>query len=122
MGTAIGTRSFTEEYVSKKVKLWCDEILTLSTIAKTHPHSAYDAFVSQLHGCRRLLLIPPCNHLVVNQSLQIQLFVVMMLRLTFMQEVSGADNITHFLILGFFILTHQAIVISRLHLYFKDMN
>ena len=36
-----------EEYVSKKVKLWCDEILTLSNIAKTHPHSAYAAFV---HG------------------------------------------------------------------------
>ena len=27
-----------------------------------------------------------------------------------------------FLILGFFILTHQAIVIPRLHPYFKDMN
>ena len=41
LGTAINSRSFMEEYVSKKVKLWCDEILTLSTIAKTHPHSAY---------------------------------------------------------------------------------
>ena len=47
LGAAIGSRSFTEEYVSKKVKLWCDEILTLSNIAKTHPHSAYAAFV---HG------------------------------------------------------------------------
>ena len=46
-GAAIGSRSFTEEYVSKKVKLWCDGILTLSNIAKTHPHSAYTAFV---HG------------------------------------------------------------------------
>ena len=27
--------------------MWCDEILTLSTIAKTHPHSAYGAFI---HG------------------------------------------------------------------------
>ena len=36
-----------KEYVSKKVKLWCDEILTLSNIAKTHPHSAYAAYV---HG------------------------------------------------------------------------
>ena len=25
--------------------MWCDEILTLSAIAKTHPHSAYCAFV-----------------------------------------------------------------------------
>ena len=47
LGAAIGSRSFTEEYVSKKVKLWCNEILTLSTIAKTHPHSTYAAFV---HG------------------------------------------------------------------------
>ena len=45
LGAAIGTRSFTEEYVSKKLKMWCDEILTSSTIAKTHPHSAYGAFV-----------------------------------------------------------------------------
>ena len=47
LGAAIGTRSFTEEYVSKKVKSWCDEILTLSIIAKTHPHSAYGAFILQ---------------------------------------------------------------------------
>ena len=47
LGAAISTRSFTEEYVSKKVKLRCDEIFTLSTIAKTHPHSAYGTFV---HG------------------------------------------------------------------------
>ena len=47
LGAAIGSRSFTEEYVSKKVKLWRDEIITLSNIAKTHPHSAYAAFI---HG------------------------------------------------------------------------
>ena len=47
LGAAISTRSFTEEYVSKKVKLRCDEIFTLSTIAKTYPHSAYGTFV---HG------------------------------------------------------------------------
>ena len=47
LGAAIGTRSFTEEYVSKKVKSWSEEILSLSNIAQTHPHSAYSAFV---HG------------------------------------------------------------------------
>ena len=46
---------------------------------------------------------------------------VMMLGQIFMQEVSGADNKVHFLILGFFILTHQAII-PRFHLYFEDMN
>ena len=44
LGAAIGTRSFTEIYVSKKVKMWSEEILTLSNIAETHPHSAYSAF------------------------------------------------------------------------------
>ena len=39
-----------------------------------------------------------------------------------MQEVSGEDDKVHFWILGFFNLTHQAIVISRLHLYFEDLN
>ena len=47
LGVAIGTRSFTEEYVSEKVKIWSNEIFALSAIAKTHPHSAYSAFV---HG------------------------------------------------------------------------
>ena len=42
---AIGTQLFTEEYVSKKVKIWSDEILTLSSVAETHPHSTYCAFV-----------------------------------------------------------------------------
>ena len=32
-------------HVSKKVKIWSDEILTLSCIAETHPHSAYCVFV-----------------------------------------------------------------------------
>ena len=44
LGAAIGTRSFTKSYVSKKVKMWSEEILTLSSIAETHPHSAYSAF------------------------------------------------------------------------------
>ena len=46
LGAAIGTRLFTEGYVSKKVKIWSDEILTLSSIAETHPHSTYWAFVN----------------------------------------------------------------------------
>ena len=38
LGAAIGIRLFTEEYVSKKVKIWLDEILSLSSIAETHPY------------------------------------------------------------------------------------
>ena len=56
LGAAIGTRLFTEEYVSRKVKIWSDEILTLSSIAETHPHSAYCAFV---HG-----VVPKWNYVM----------------------------------------------------------
>ena len=48
MGAAIGTRSFTESYVSNKVKMWSEEILSLSNIAETHPHSAYSAFTHSI--------------------------------------------------------------------------
>ena len=44
----------TEEYVSKKVKIWSDEILTLSSIVETHPHNAYCVLV---HG-----VIPKWNY------------------------------------------------------------
>ena len=54
LGAAIGTRLFTEEYVSRKVKTWSDELLTLSSIAETHPHSAYCASV---HG-----VVPKWNY------------------------------------------------------------
>jgi len=56
LGAAIGTQSFTDEYVSKKVKSWSEEILALSSIAQTHPHSAYSAFV---HG-----VIPKWNYVM----------------------------------------------------------
>ena len=47
LGAVVSTQSFTEEYVSQKVKLWSEEIIALSNVARTHPHSAYSAFV---HG------------------------------------------------------------------------
>ena len=48
LGAAIGTRSFTESHVSNKVKMWSEEILSLSNIAETHPHSAYSAFTHSI--------------------------------------------------------------------------
>ena len=45
-------------YISKKVKLWSDEILTLSSIVETHPHSAYCAFV---HG-----VVPKWNYVLMR--------------------------------------------------------
>ena len=41
LGAALGSRTFAEEYVSRKVTDWIDEILQLSEIAQTSPHSAF---------------------------------------------------------------------------------
>lgn len=61
--------------------------------------------ISQLHGCRRfammslVLLGLPCSHLVVNQLLQLLVFMVMM-----SVRYSCKHGKVYFLILGFFIL------------------
>ena len=47
LGAALGTKSFTEAYVSSKVKEWVQEIMHLSKIASSQPHAAYAAFA---HG------------------------------------------------------------------------
>ena len=47
LGAAIGVKSFSEEYVSRKVGEWVNEIKSLSTISLTQPHAAYAAFT---HG------------------------------------------------------------------------
>ena len=47
LGAALGSNTFTEEYVSCKVGEWVKEIEQLSTIASTQPHAAYAAFT---HG------------------------------------------------------------------------
>ena len=47
LGAALGAKSFTEEYVSRKVGEWVNEIKSLSTMAHTQPHAAYAAFT---HG------------------------------------------------------------------------
>ena len=47
LGTALGSMSFTEEYVSCKVKEWVDDIMHLAAVASSQPHAAYAAFT---HG------------------------------------------------------------------------
>ena len=47
LGAAIGSKTFTEEYVSNKVQSWVREISNLAKVAATEPHSAYAAFT---HG------------------------------------------------------------------------
>ena len=50
LGAALGSWAFAEEYVSRKVTDWIDEISQLSEIAQTRPHSAYCAFTHGLIG------------------------------------------------------------------------
>ncbi len=47
LGAAIGKRTFTEEYVTRKISGWVHEVERLSSIAVTQPHAAYAAFT---HG------------------------------------------------------------------------
>ena len=47
LGAALGSRLFTEQYVSEKVDPWSSCVAKLSDIAKVHPHAAYSAFT---HG------------------------------------------------------------------------
>ena len=47
LGVALGSRSFTEQYVSEKVDSWSRCVAKLSDLAKVHPHYAYSAFT---HG------------------------------------------------------------------------
>ena len=47
LGAALGSRLFTEQYVSEKVDSWSCCVAKLSDIAKVHPHNAYSAFT---HG------------------------------------------------------------------------
>ncbi len=47
LGAAIGSRTFTEEYVSGKVQSWAQEITRLTKVATSQPHDAYSVLT---HG------------------------------------------------------------------------
>ena len=47
LGAAIGSRTFTEEYVSHKVQTWTEEIKRIAKVATSQPHAAYATFT---HG------------------------------------------------------------------------
>jgi hypothetical protein len=49
LGAAIGSTSFKEKYVSKKISTWCSQIESLSKIAISSPQAAHAAFI---HGLR----------------------------------------------------------------------
>ena len=50
LGAALGSRTFTEEFVSAKVQDWVVAIERLSVIAGTQPHAAYAAFTHGLQS------------------------------------------------------------------------
>ena len=47
LGAALGSKSFTEEYVSNKVQRWTKDIINLAKVAISQPHAAYAAYI---HG------------------------------------------------------------------------
>ena len=65
LGAAVGTEQFKNEYMQEKVAKWCNEIESLTEIAKSQPHAAYAAFI---HGeqhkftyfLRTIANISPC--------------------------------------------------------------
>ena len=50
LGAALGTRSFTEAYVTQKVATWTAEVTALAGVASTRPHAAYCAFTHGMIG------------------------------------------------------------------------
>ena len=50
LSAALGSRSFTEEYVTSKVAEWTKEVEKLATIAARQPHAAYAASTHGLTG------------------------------------------------------------------------
>ena len=60
LGAAIGSRSYTEEYVVGKVGEWSTENKQLAIIAQTQPHAAYCAYTHGLssHWTFLFLILP----------------------------------------------------------------
>ena len=67
LGAAIGSRTFTEEYVCNKVQTWSDEIKWLAKVATSQPHAAYAAFTHGLSSRWSYLLrtIPDIQDLMI---------------------------------------------------------
>lgn len=66
LGAAIGSSSFVERFVSKKVDEWSEEVEKLASVAGSQPHAAYAAFV---HGTKHkwsylCRTVPNCGHLL----------------------------------------------------------
>ena len=67
LGAALGSKTFTEEYVKDKVKTWTKEITKLAEVAISQPHAAYAAFAHGLSSRWTYLLrtIPDIEDLLL---------------------------------------------------------
>ena len=59
---AIGSRTFTEEYVCNKVNMWTDDNKRLAEVATSQPQAAFSAFTHGLTSCWTYLLRPIPEH------------------------------------------------------------
>ena len=75
LGAAIGSHSFTKEYVGRKVHEWTEEVKCLAHVAISQPHAAYAAFIHELAGGRWTYLlrtIPDIQDLLLPLKTAIQ--------------------------------------------------
>ena len=56
LGAALGSKTFTEEYVNNKVQGWTKDIMNLADVASSPPHAAYATYVHGLSSCWSYLL------------------------------------------------------------------
>ena len=61
LGAACGKRPFVEGYVADKIKEWDEEIMTLSKIAESYPHTAYTALSRVIIGKWQYLMRTVCD-------------------------------------------------------------
>ena len=66
LGAALGSKTFTEEYVKDKVQGWTKDIMKLAEVALSQPHAAYTAYVHGLsiHWSYLLRTIPDIDDLL----------------------------------------------------------
>ena len=67
LGAALGSKTFTEEYVKDKVQTWTKEITKLAEVAVSQPHAAYAAYTHGLssHWTYLLRTIPDIEDLLL---------------------------------------------------------
>ena len=66
----IGSKTFTEEYVTDKVQRWTKDIINFAKVALFQPHAAYAAHVHGLssHWSYLLRTIPDTDDLLQQQE------------------------------------------------------